>query len=126
MKIRKIQLDNNPVFGNIEFDFCDKDGNVLDTIILAGENGCGKTTLLDIIYEFSIFSSGNLIDGEKRIFSIQLEEIHLQLIKSIVDRPQKKPINLSEYLIVTFTKENKLKAAISYVDREDGEIKGFE
>ena len=53
MKIKKIKLVNNTFFGTTEFDFTDSNGQVMDNIVLAGENGCGKTQLLDIIYDFS-------------------------------------------------------------------------
>jgi predicted ATP-binding protein involved in virulence len=49
MKIRKIHLKNYKVFDDILLDFTDKNGKTLDTIVLAGVNGCGKTTLLEFI-----------------------------------------------------------------------------
>lgn len=52
MKIKKIILQNNAFFGNQEFDFTDNHGKVYDNIVLAGENGSGKTQLLNIIYDF--------------------------------------------------------------------------
>ena len=35
----------------MEFDFTDAEGNTLDTVVLAGVNGCGKTTVLELIRE---------------------------------------------------------------------------
>lgn len=49
-KIRKMTFQNHPVLGNLSLDFCDSDGNVVDTIILAGENGTGKSTIINAIY----------------------------------------------------------------------------
>lgn len=49
MKIRKLKIKNYKVFGDVEFDFTDKDGNTLDTVVLAGINGSGKTSVLEIL-----------------------------------------------------------------------------
>lgn len=75
MKIAKIKMTNDRVLGNIEFDFT-SNGEVINTIILAGENGVGKTRLLDLIYKFT---SGNLIDyndktNESYEFEVCFEE----------------------------------------------------
>lgn len=43
MKIKKIELENNIFFGNTTFDFTNNSGKIMDTIILADENGSGKT-----------------------------------------------------------------------------------
>ena len=58
MKIRKLHIKNYKVFDNLELDFTDANGDTLDKIVLAGVNGCGKTTVLEIIkrmYDASIF-----------------------------------------------------------------------
>ena len=49
-KIRKIRFINHPVLKNLEMDLCGKDGRAVDTIILAGENGTGKSTVLNALY----------------------------------------------------------------------------
>lgn len=49
-KIRKITLIDHPVLGNLTLDFCDVNGNAVDTVIFAGENGSGKSTILNAIY----------------------------------------------------------------------------
>ena len=51
MKIRKLKIRDYKIFKDIEFDFTDKNGKTLDTIVLAGINGTGKTTLLKLIAE---------------------------------------------------------------------------
>ena len=51
VKIEKIKFYNHPVLGDLEIDFRDKNGNVINTIIIAGENGCGKSTILNEIYK---------------------------------------------------------------------------
>jgi predicted ATP-binding protein involved in virulence len=49
MKIRKLKIKNYKIFDGVEFDFTDDNGKTLDTVVLAGVNGCGKTTLLELI-----------------------------------------------------------------------------
>ena len=48
MKIKKINIRDNEKIGSLELDFT-KNGVVQDTIIFAGNNGCGKTTILEEI-----------------------------------------------------------------------------
>lgn len=48
MKIKKIKIRDNEKIGNLELDFT-KNGVIQDTIIFAGNNGCGKTTILEEI-----------------------------------------------------------------------------
>ena len=56
MKIRKLQLEGYKVFDTLELDFTDLEGNTLDTVVLAGVNGSGKTSLLDLLEAiFSIY-----------------------------------------------------------------------
>jgi len=51
MKIRKLQLTGYKVFDELELDFTDLEGNTLDTVVLAGVNGSGKTSILDLFYK---------------------------------------------------------------------------
>jgi predicted ATP-dependent endonuclease of OLD family len=74
MKIRKIELGNHPILGDLHLDFTDENGNCVDTIILAGENGTGKTSVLDLLFNFSnVIMEPNKRD-EFRIFEIQFSE----------------------------------------------------
>ena len=86
MKIRKIHLENNYILGTITFDFTDDAGKVIDNIIIAGENGTGKTALLDIIYQFTNYSLDNKQRNENRCFEIEFNdsEIHRFLKNSNV------------------------------------------
>ena len=47
-----IKWNNHNILGNIELDFIKPHGSVYDTIILAGENGTGKTTILETLATF--------------------------------------------------------------------------
>lgn len=49
-KIRKLKFNNHPILGDLLLDFTDKNGNATDTIIIAGDNGTGKSTILNEIY----------------------------------------------------------------------------
>ena len=53
MKIRKIKYNNHQVLGNLELDFVNPaTGLAFDTIVLIGENGTGKTTILTTISDY--------------------------------------------------------------------------
>jgi len=52
IKIMSVKFYNHKIFDNRLFDFT-IDGNAVNNIILAGENGSGKTKLLEEIYEIS-------------------------------------------------------------------------
>lgn len=52
MKLTKVKWFNHPILGNLELDFTNPTGNACDTIVIAGENGLGKTTILETIYQF--------------------------------------------------------------------------
>lgn len=58
-KIRKIKFVNHPILNNLELNFCDEFGNAVDTIILAGENGVGKSTILNELYNLVTFKVKN-------------------------------------------------------------------
>ena len=76
MKIRKLHIKNYKVFDDIELDFTDANGKTLDKIVLAGVNGCGKTTILEIIKKFYddtindeySKSNGSFIEAEIELF----------------------------------------------------------
>ena len=50
MKLKNIKFKYHKMLKNLELDFCDENKNPLDTIVLIGQNGVGKTTLLREIY----------------------------------------------------------------------------
>ena len=50
--LKSIKWNNHEILGNLELDFQKADGTAYNTIILAGENGAGKTTILETIANF--------------------------------------------------------------------------
>jgi predicted ATP-binding protein involved in virulence len=69
MKIRKLIIKNYKIFDDVEFDFTDAEGNTLDTAVLAGVNGCGKATVLEVVRKFLEHRFSQDFDKSKRIFS---------------------------------------------------------
>lgn len=53
--IKKIKWKNHNILGNLELDFTKEDGTIYNTIVIAGENGTGKTTILETLAEFLNF-----------------------------------------------------------------------
>ena len=52
MKLRKVKWQNHPVLGDLELSFMRKDGTVYDNVVLIGENGSGKTSVMESISTF--------------------------------------------------------------------------
>lgn len=50
--LKKIKWNNHYSLGNLELDFKKDDGSAYNTIVLAGENGTGKTTILETLSGF--------------------------------------------------------------------------
>ena len=58
MKIKKVKWNNHPVLKNLELDFTNSStGEPFDNVLFAGENGTGKTTILESISSFLNFGS---------------------------------------------------------------------
>lgn len=50
--ITKVKWNNHEILGNLELKFTKNDGSPYSTIVLAGENGTGKTTILETLSTF--------------------------------------------------------------------------
>lgn len=72
MKIKKVKWNNHPILGNLELDFTNPvTGEPFSNILFAGENGSGKTTILESISTFLNLGSFEnfeyieyIVDGE--------------------------------------------------------------
>lgn len=73
MKIRKIHLKNYKMFNDVTIDFTDSNGETLDTIVIAGINGSGKTSLLELLQK--LFSEGlNIFKVQALLHKYEEEE----------------------------------------------------
>lgn len=82
MKIRKITFKNNPFYGDLMLDFTDANGKTINTIIIAGENGVGKSLLLNYIFEFSNLTLKSEKHNEKRTFEIELSNDEINTLRA--------------------------------------------
>ena len=74
VKIKSIKFKNHPILKNLELDFCDTNGNAVDTVIFAGENGTGKSTILNYLY--SLTSERVTVESEV-VLETQGKEYHI-------------------------------------------------
>ncbi len=85
MKIRKIKYENHYLFGNTEFDFTDNEGDAVDNIIIAGENGVGKSRLMDDIYELSNFKGFTKKEDKVIYFEIEISKTQIEKVRNLRD-----------------------------------------
>lgn len=85
MRLKSLRIVNNPKLNDLYLDFT-VNGKVQDTIIFAGDNGCGKTTILDEIFSFISLKKASDVKG-KAVGRIILNEKEKKFIKE----------NLSKY-----------------------------
>ncbi|GHV82446.1 hypothetical protein AGMMS49991_10040 [Spirochaetia bacterium] len=81
MRIRKIKFENHPVLGTLELDFTDKQGKTVNTIIIAGENGVGKSLILNSIFEFSNYTFDSRKRNEKSSFEIEFNDREIDIFQ---------------------------------------------
>lgn len=67
LKIAHVTIKGHPILGDLELDFRAPDGSAVDTVIIAGENGVGKSTVMGLLYGLV---SG---DAEGPIGTVELE-----------------------------------------------------
>lgn len=82
MKIKAIELKNNSILGDLFIDCTNEEGEIADTVILAGENGTGKSTIFNIIYEFSNYNLVDRPSNEIRIFNVELSDKEIQIVSN--------------------------------------------
>ncbi|WP_440604598.1 AAA family ATPase [Bacillus sp. GB_SG_008] len=74
MYIKSINFVNHEIYNDLKFNFCDSNGKPFKTIILAGENGTGKSTLLNVIFNFIASPLPTKQSNGETIFVFQLSE----------------------------------------------------
>lgn len=106
MKILSIQFDNDEVLGDLTLDFSGLENNAVDTVILAGENGCGKTSILEALYRFSKFelTSASACTAKKITVTYQVPKEQLQKIGGYLSGEAAKIIDAIDG-IVSITKD---------------------
>lgn len=72
MKIKKLAVKNYKIFDHLELDLTDKNGDVLDTVVFAGLNGSGKTTVLELL--------ADLINGNTPQYLTPDTEFRLEIL----------------------------------------------
>ncbi len=70
MEIASLKLKNHPILHDLELNFCDKNGSPYKNIVFAGENGTGKTTLLELI---------NSVVGNMEVFLLEHHKFDLTM-----------------------------------------------
>lgn len=89
MKIEHIKLKDYKVLQNFEIDFKNSDGNILDTIVLAGINGSGKTTILDFIFNYTGYKKDNIIQYEGKMSGFLNEKFSTPIYLKVNEIPKK-------------------------------------
>ena len=122
MKIKILETYDHPVLGNLKLDFTNEKGEVSDTVIFAGDNGCGKTTILNILADFTNPGikqnpSGNHINylySGKIHFCIVLSEEEMDVFKEHPD---------TKGAFHSGVKKNELNVEINYETQNWDQIK---
>ena len=112
MKYRKISFDGHPILGSVVFDFTDSKSNTVNTIILAGENGCGKTVLLDFLSSYNPLIQ---VSDFNLHVEVELSDLDLEVLMSKADFRNIVQRDFSER-IVTFIHDPVKNSGGSYVE----------
>lgn len=72
-KIKSVKYKKHPILGNLVLDFCDLSGNPVDTVIIAGENGTGKSAVLESLFRAVCFNSSFNDDSEELELTVSLD-----------------------------------------------------
>lgn len=82
MKVKKIKFNNHKIFNDLEIDFKNKDEEILDTVIIIGVNGVGKTTLLKEIFKTLSFKKSALkeLSSSENFIEITCDSTTIELM----------------------------------------------
>lgn len=82
--IRNIKWNHHEVLGDLELDFTKSDGTPYNTIVLAGENGVGKTTIIySTDYHIELYS---YLQSKAQAQSIKACDEYIEQQAGIYDR----------------------------------------
>ncbi len=116
MKLRKIFIKNHKMFKNAALDLTDKNNKTLDIIVLAGINGSGKTSLLQLIGKlFSEKSNILKIDRPLDKFEEENKAIICDEVKVEIEFSGQEKKNIKNLI-------KKLRSRISELIKHDIEI----
>ncbi|WP_394122203.1 AAA family ATPase [Planococcus donghaensis] len=80
MYIKSIEIKNNPILGDLNLNLTDSNGLSFKTVLLAGENGTGKSTLLNIIHNFFDSPIAREESNESVTFKFEIDEQELEAL----------------------------------------------
>lgn len=90
MRVLAVQIWGHPGFGDLELDFSGSDGRATRLVVIAGENGCGKTAVLNTIFS-AIAPAQFLAVGPRLLpsgrYRIMLETDSVNCSKSFLKLP---------------------------------------
>lgn len=106
IKIKRIKFYNHNILGDLDLDFCDSNGNPYNNVILAGENGSGKSTVLNFIY--NVFDSPQAFElqGDQVEIYMILNDKQMSIFKS-------ESITFQSYINHSYSFKNDIKITIN-------------
>lgn len=104
MKLRKVNFTNHFIFKDLELSFINESSQVFNTIIFAGENGAGKTVLLNTLYELIKLPISNqkvseLLGQGSYEFEFSKKEMEETLFRGIPEEELKPLLSIDKFVI---------------------------
>lgn len=122
MRLKSLRIVNNPKLNDLYLDFT-VNGKVQDTIIFAGDNGCGKTTILDEIFFFISLKKSSDVKG-KAVGRIILSEKEKEFIKENLSNPEDRSRTDALKCITFLDVTRELEITIDF-DKDSGLISNY-
>lgn len=98
MEIASLKLQNHPILHDLELNFCDENGKPYKNIVFAGENGTGKTTLLELLDDIAGHPRDFFLKPHKYNFKLEfrltIEEV--EALKEVLSSPADAPTATEE------------------------------
>lgn len=73
MRLSQIEFKDHPILKNLKISFVKDNGEIYSNIIFVGENGCGKTTILNELFNYD---NTSYIVNKKQNFNLCGECVH--------------------------------------------------